>query len=200
MLIKGINDKLILAARLLLAGYPLFSDMWCVPADMIGIVLVAEMAALAAGVPIAGITATGRLVNAKRTCGGLVDFASKITQARPTVMRDDKPGGTISASVKTKSPCPSDRGYHSADLPSGLRCDPAHILACRSVIFNRWRRSRSENRYEETSGNRCLAHCHNCRGFLLHGECLHWHLRRISMQPVESNAGPLVRPHRLVVP
>ena len=200
MLIKGINDKLILAARLLLAGYPLFSDMWCVPADMIGIVLVAEMAALAAGVPIAGITATGRLVNAKRTCGGLVDFASKITQARPTVMRDDKPGGTISASVKTKSPCPSDRGYHSADLPSELRCDPTHILACRSVISNRWRRPRSENRYEETSGNRCLAHCHNCRGFLLHGECLHGHLRRISMQPVESNAGPLVRPHRLVVP
>ena len=200
MLIKGINDKLILAARLLLAGYPLFSDMWCVPADMIGIVLVAEMAALAAGVPIAGITATGRLVNAKRTCGGLVDFASKITQARPTVMRDDKPSGAISASVKTKSPCPSDRGYHSADLPSELRCDPTHILACRSVISNRWRRPRSENRYEETSGNRCLAHRHNCRGFLLHGECLHGHLRRISMQPVESNAGPLVRPHRLVVP
>jgi len=144
---------------------------------------------------IAGST---RLTNAKRTCGGLVDFASKITQARPTVMRDDKPGGTISASVKTKSPCPSDRGYHSADLPSELRCDPTHILACRSVISNRWRRPRSENRYEETSGNRCLAHRHNCRGFLLHGECLHGHLRRISMQPVESNAGPLVRPHRLV--
>ena len=102
---------------------------------------------------IAGST---RLTNAKRTCGGLVDFASKITQARPTVMRDDKPGGTISASVKTKSPCPSDRSYHSADLPSGLRCDPTHILACRSVIFNKWRRSRSENRNEETSRNRVL--------------------------------------------
>jgi hypothetical protein len=40
-----------------------------------------------------------RLTNAKRTCGGLVDFASKITQARPTAMQDNR-SGAISASVK----------------------------------------------------------------------------------------------------
>jgi hypothetical protein len=34
-------------------------------------------------------------------------------------------------------------------------------------------------------GIRCLAHGHNCRGFLLHSECLHRYLRRIFMQPVE---------------
>src|SRR6516162_7104937 len=45
---------------------------------------------------IAGST---RLTNAKRTCGGLVDFASKITQAQPTAMRDNR-SGAISASVK----------------------------------------------------------------------------------------------------
>ena len=46
------------------------------------------------------IAVSTRLNNAKRTCGELVDFASKITQARPTVMRDDKCSGAISASVK----------------------------------------------------------------------------------------------------
>ena len=38
---------------------------------------------------IAGST---RLTNAKRTCGGLVDFASKITQARHTAMQDNRSG------------------------------------------------------------------------------------------------------------
>src|SRR6516162_5121092 len=47
-----------------------------------------------------------RLTNPRRMCGGLVDFASKITQAQPTVMRDDKRSGAISATeaVRKKAP------------------------------------------------------------------------------------------------
>jgi hypothetical protein len=68
------------------------------------------------------IAVSTRLSNAKRTCGGLVDFASK-THSQPMVMRDNR-SGAISANVEL------------AHLKRKIRCGASFLVQGASPAKN----------------------------------------------------------------